>query len=585
MRTHRSVGLAVGLVASTVMLLASAPALAAVPSVQITSPAEGDVTSSSVQVVYSVADAQSTLCFFDGAPIQCSAESGNVPLSGLPDGTHTFEIHASNASEVVADSVTWTVDASGPVVTFTQTPSTLSPDHDPVFRFQVTDASPVTAISCNLDGEVSSCGSGPHGELHLFGLVDGPHQLTVNAVDAVGNVGPMASFDWSIDQDYPSVELTVVPPVDTNSTAATFAYTISAPVGVASKECFLGSALVECGDTGQAFSDLTEGWHYFTVKVVDDNGTEASDVHEWYVDLTPPLLEFTFGPGSLTNAASVSFGLTASDLRTITSVQCALDGGPPQVCTGNPEYFDLTEGPHTLEATATDAAGNTSTESRFWTADLTPPTAALTAPVAAGVTLAGKVPVTWTGSDEHDVELFQVEWRAAGPGSAFGDWQFLTAAPEPGSASSPALAAGSTYCFRVIAYDVPGNETIAQIHCTSSPLDDRGLKASAGWTRGTGTAFYRGTHTSTTSIGRTLSRTGVVAKRLGIVATRCATCGKVAVFLGNSQIGTINLASTTSRHRQIILLPAFATSRSGTVKLKAVSSGKLVRIDGLVVVR
>jgi len=585
MRGRRTLRPWVGaLVVSALVMVPAAPTAAALPSAQITSPADGSVTGSTVQVIYNVADADSTSCLLDAQPVACTPEGGGVALVDLTDGTHTFELHALSGTGEAADAVTWTVDASGPVVLLTQTPAAHSPDPDPVFGFQVTDASPVTSISCTLDGETMPCGSGTQGQMGFTGLVDGAHYFKVQATDAVGNTGPLVSYDWMIGQDYPSVELTEVPPLDTADTTATFAYTISAPVGVANQACVLDSVSIPCGETGQTLSDLAEGWHAFTVTVVDDNEIEASDSHEWYVDLTAPTVEFAAGPGGLTNSPAASFGLVWSDNRSVASVTCALDAASAQPCTENPEYFGLAEGPHSLAVTATDAAVNATTISRFWTVDLTPPTVALTAP-AAGVTLAGKVPVTWTGSDEHDVELFQVEWRAAGPGGAFGDWQFLTAAPEPGSTSSPALAAGSTYCFRVIAYDVPNNETVTPTRCTSSPLDDRGLNASAGWTRGTGTAFYRGTHTSTRTYGRTLSRTGVVARRLGIVATRCATCGKVAVFLGTSRIGTINLASTTTRNRQILLLPAFATARTGAVKLKVVSSGKLVRIDGLVVVR
>lgn len=45
--------------------------------------------------------------------------------------------------------------------------------------------------------------------------------------------------------------------------------------------------------------------------------------------------------------------------------------------------------------------------------------------------------------------------------------------------------------------------------------------------------------------------------------TRYQSCGKVSIFVGTHQIGTVNLAGTTSR-RQVFLLPTFAALR-GTV--------------------
>ena len=144
---------------------------------------------------------------------------------------------------------------------------------------------------------------------------------------------------------------------------------------------------------------------------------------------------------------------------------------------------------------------------------------------------------------------------------------------------------GSTYCFTAVAYDNAANERTSNQRCTSAPLDDRGLDRSTGWTRGTGSAFYKGTRTSAKPLGSVLSKKGVTARRLGIVATKCAGCGTVGVYVGSVKVGTVGLSSTTTRHKQVLLLPAFASAKSGTVRLKVLSSGKPVRIDGLVVIR
>jgi hypothetical protein len=72
----------------------------------------------------------------------------------------------------------------------------------------------------------------------------------------------------------------------------------------------------------------------------------------------------------------------------------------------------------------------------------------------------------------------------------------------------------------------------------------------------------------------------VTGSRLYVVATRCATCGKVRVTSGGTTIATLDLCSSTTKLRSVIALRAlpFATR---TLTLTVLSTGKLVEIDGL----
>lgn len=81
-----------------------------------------------------------------------------------------------------------------------------------------------------------------------------------------------------------------------------------------------------------------------------------------------------------------------------------------------------------------------------------------------------------------------------------------------------------------------------------------------------------------------MSRTGVQASRLGLVATRCTTCGTVGVYLSGRLFTTVNLRAASTQRRALTSLPAFS-QRTTTVTLKVTSSGKLVQIDGLAVAR
>jgi hypothetical protein len=118
----------------------------------------------------------------------------------------------------------------------------------------------------------------------------------------------------------------------------------------------------------------------------------------------------------------------------------------------------------------------------------------------------------------------------------------------------------------------------------SRALDDRALVAGKGWVRGVGSAFYLRTATTTKALGAVLVRTGARLDRVGIVATRCKTCGVVGIYVGNRLIGKINLYLSVTRYKQILFLPKFSY-RSGTVVIRSLTARKLVQVDGLVVTR
>jgi hypothetical protein len=69
--------------------------------------------------------------------------------------------------------------------------------------------------------------------------------------------------------------------------------------------------------------------------------------------------------------------------------------------------------------------------------------------------------------------------------------------------------------------------------------------------------FYRGTASVTTKAGVYLSRTGAALSRIAIVATKCANCGSVRVYVNNVAVGTVSLYSANLQYRAVIAPPAF----------------------------
>ena len=145
-------------------------------------------------------------------------------------------------------------------------------------------------------------------------------------------------------------------------------------------------------------------------------------------------------------------------------------------------------------------------------------------------------------------------------------------------------ATGTTYCYAARSRAATGAvSTWTKETCTAVPLDERSMTKSSGWPAGTGSAYYKGTYLRTTPKNAKLTRTGAQAKRIAIVATTCATCGKVSVYLGSTLLKTVSLYSSTTKNKRLITIAAFPEVRSGTISIKVITGGKKVLIDGLVI--
>ncbi|MEE8575379.1 MAG: FecR family protein [Thermodesulfobacteriota bacterium] len=109
-----------------------------------------------------------------------------------------------------------------------------------------------------------------------------------------------------------------------------------------------------------SFDNLSEGGHAFEVTATDIWGNETVGTYEWTTDYTPPELDLTGAPGQITEATGADFvAVVGSEPATLTY---DIDGN----ITTNPSLTGLAEGMHLFTATATDAAGNSATESELW---------------------------------------------------------------------------------------------------------------------------------------------------------------------------------------------------------------------------
>jgi hypothetical protein len=119
-------------------------------------------------------------------------------FSGLAAGDHRFSVRATDKAGNVGKpaSVQWRYvppDTTSPTVTLTSTPPASTTETSASFAF--TASEPDVAFECSLDGGTFTGCVSP-ASYQSLGV--GTHSFAARGRDAAGNVGPPASFGWSI---------------------------------------------------------------------------------------------------------------------------------------------------------------------------------------------------------------------------------------------------------------------------------------------------------------------------------------------------------------------------------------------------
>jgi hypothetical protein len=189
--------------------------------------------------------------------------------------------------------------------------------------------------------------------------------------------------------------------------------------------------------------------------------------------------------------------------------------------------------------------------------------------------------ILWVAEDTGTgISSYDVRYRSARYDSGFGS--FLSWKTETASSSGIFNGrAGHTYCFSARARDDAGNiSDWGDEKCTALRLDDRDL-AGDEWRRRMGDCCYINTYSVSSRRGSTLIRRGAETRRIDVLATRCSGCGTFQVLWNGELLETISLQATRTRHQRVFNVATFERVRSGTLRVRVVSSGEPVRIDGV----
>jgi hypothetical protein len=353
------------------------------------------------------------------------------------------------------------------------------------------------------------------------------------------------------------------------------------------------TATASADATSLTVTGLTNNSPYtFTVAATSAAGAgqiSAATAAVTPTDPTAPTVFLTSAPDGDWASSSAMFRFAATDATDATDTlrfECRVDSGAYQPCTSPLTVDGMSEAMHTFAVQAVDVSGNRSVPyTASWQVDTTRPVVVMTAPASvasAGTRFTARFRVSdrgWAGTRARYIAApYTSGWRSPVYPSS---WRSV-----PYDYVTVGGAAGWTYCVSAQAWDLAGNTSSwAPYRCTATPVDDRSLTRSSGWTRSSSSAFYGGSAVWSSKKGATLTRTGIQTRRLYLLATRCPTCGTVGVYWNGRLVKQVSLRSSVKLRRQIVPVTSFAGVRSGTLTLRVMSSGAPVQIDGVVLPR
>ncbi|WP_257385639.1 Ig-like domain-containing protein, partial [Tahibacter caeni] len=414
--------------------------------------------------------------------------SGNFSATAAPlaDGPHQLQAAVYDDGDLGLPSAltTFTVDTTPPPAPVLDLPvqNTVTGDNTPTLSGSAEPGSIVSAIvDGTTRGTATADGAGNWNFALPTALPDGPHVAQARATDDAGNTST-DSFPRTFTVDTTAPAAPVVTTPANGSTTGNNRPTISGSAEPGSTV----SAIVDGTPRGTATADgagnwsfvlptaLPDGPHVAQARATDGAGNTSTDsaASTFTIDTTAPAAPVVTTPanGSTTgnNRPTVSGSAEPGSI-----VGTIVDGTPRGTATadgaGNWSFVlptALPDGPHVVQARATDGAGNTSTDSvaSTFTVDTTAPPAPLVASPANGsTTVASQPTVSGTAEPSSSVTVL-IDGANAGSTTAngAGTWQLAPAPLLDGAHTVKARAAdavgnvsvdSATNTFQVLSSD------------------------------------------------------------------------------------------------------------------------------------
>lgn len=262
-----------------------------------------------------------------------------------------------------------------PVVQIDTTPPVVTKETSNVFEFSIPSNPYGATTLCSVDGAAfSACNSGDTFNFTQDDDTTGSHNFRVRGITPGGVIGPIDSYDFTIDRVKPRVTIAEgsKPADPTNVTSANFTFTADKPGSTL--ECQLdGGPWEPCGTNSsgsKAYSGLTEepNPHQFRVRATDPLGNIGGDGnpggggYDWRVDLTAPVPTFVDKPAQPSNDVSPLFTWESDEPVQLAQCRIKVNGatGPWNACDSltSQQFTELADSEYEFAIRTLDIAGN-----------------------------------------------------------------------------------------------------------------------------------------------------------------------------------------------------------------------------------
>jgi hypothetical protein len=282
-------------------------------------------------------------------------------------------------------------------------------------------------------------------------LADGTYPVVASVIDGAGNTGS-ATQQLTIDTVAPVVTIDGGPSVTTNDPTPTIAGTTDAAPGTivdVTVDSQTLTALVQSAGTWNVTpSTLADGTGTVTASVTDPAGNQTTVSQLLTVDTVAPAVTITGGANLLTNESTPSISGTAAVAAgttvTVTLADQTLTGLVTAGGVWSVTTAFLSDGPHRVVMSVSDAAGNLASATQTLTVDTVPPVVAITGgatattsdadPTITGASDAAPgTTVTVAIGGQTLTTLLQPNgtWNATPTALSDGTWLIVASVPDP----------------------------------------------------------------------------------------------------------------------------------------------------------
>ena len=396
------------------------------------------------------------------APSYSTCTSPYAPFAAEPSGTYDVFVRTdrAGAGSSAPSTVTFVLDATGPVLTLFSGPTT--PGNDPAPRWTVT-ADGGEPVSCTLTGAAATATVFLAGTCAPYApgvLADDTWTLTATATDDAGNTTTASMATYVLDQAPPTISVTAA---STTSTTSAVGWTVAVGAGGLTPTCVLTEASQATGETFAASTDCAqfaaftlprEGSFTLTATTLDTAGNSASAAGSTFYRAAPVVAVTSAAAG---NGTSNSWAVSAPSTADLT---CSVQRIAPLPAGASAAVTPCASG--AVPVTLADGEGTY----RFTAVVRDPVTGASASAYADFLWDTTPLPDFAVTGTSGDTSSTAVSWAWDPTGSASSSCQLRkdglpSGTPVTGCTSpwTTPLTADATWSLEVTLYDAAGNAT------------------------------------------------------------------------------------------------------------------------------